>query len=97
MANQDLEVPSPTPSEVDAQVKKSLEGTPFEATTLTRLPGGSVNWTYAATLATPLPDGTRRVMVKHSEMRMKERPDTILTLERSVSKVLFGVMCILKD
>lgn len=75
----------PTPSDVDAKVRKSLEGTPFEASKLTQLSGGNVNWTYAATLLKPLDDGTETVMVKHAEDRMKSRPDTILSLTRAVS------------
>ena len=72
-------------SDVDAKVKKSLEGTPFEASTLTQLSGGSVNYTYKATLAKALDDGTKQVFVKHAEPYMKVRPDTALSLERGVS------------
>ncbi len=77
----------PTAEEVDAKVKKSLEGTPYEAVELTHLSGGSVNWTYAATLAKPLDDGTKTVMIKHAEERMRARPETVLPLDRAVSFV----------
>ena len=70
---------------IDNKVKESLTDTPYEASTLTRLSGGSVNWTYAATLAKPLDDGTKQVFVKHVESRMKARPDTVLSLDRAVS------------
>lgn len=76
-----------TPSDVDAKVQKSLEGTPYEASTLTGLSGGSVNWTYAATLTKPLEDGTKHVFVKHAEPWMKVRPDTALSLERAVCSI----------
>lgn len=77
-------------SDVDAKVKKSLEGTPYEASALTQLSGGSVNWTYVATLIKPLDDGTEQVFVKHAETYMKAKPDTILPLDRAVSSVHWG-------
>jgi hypothetical protein len=72
-------------NKVDERVGKSLVGTPFEASTLTLISGGSVNWAYIATLAKPLDDGTKQVFVKHSEKWMKVMPDQDLPLERAVS------------
>lgn len=71
-------------SDIDIKVKDSLKGTRFEASELASLSGGSVNWTYVATLAQPLEDGTRQVMVKHGETHMMTKPDFALTLIRCV-------------
>ena len=78
---------APDLSDVDGKVKESLAGTPYEASTLTRLSGGSVNWTYEATLVKPLDDGTKKVFVKHGGTRMKARPDTVLSLDRAMGSV----------
>ena len=76
-------------SEINAKVKKSLDGTQFESSELKPLSGGSVNWTYLAKLAKPLDDGTQEVMVKHGETHMMSRPDTALTLTRCVCFLFF--------
>lgn len=73
------------PTVIDIKVKKSLEGTRFESSSLTPLSGGSVNWTYHATLAEPLEDGVTEVMVKHGETHMMTKPEVALTLIRCVS------------
>lgn len=72
-------------AEIDAKVKEGLRGTRFEATSLSPLSGGSVNWTYLAKLKTPLEDGTTEVMVKHGETHMMSKPEVALTLIRCVS------------
>lgn len=76
---------APSPGDVEARVKKNLEGTPYEASALTGLSGGSVNFAYTAALVKPLDDGTKEVFVKHAEPYMKVRPDTALSLDRAVS------------
>lgn len=72
------------PSEIDVKVKKSLEGTAFESSALKPLLGGTVNWTYLATLLKPLDDGTTEVIVKHGERHMMTKPEFALTLIRCV-------------
>jgi hypothetical protein len=69
---------------VDAQARKGLEGTPYEASSLQPLTGGIVNWGYVATLSTPLDDNTTDVFVKHGEKYMASIPDFPLDLERCV-------------
>ncbi|KAL0933898.1 uncharacterized protein CTRU02_210697 [Colletotrichum truncatum] len=72
-----------TPSiDVDLKVQQALESTRFKALTLKKLPGGSVNWIYLATLSKALDDGTTKVLVKHGETYMATKPDFALTLIR---------------
>lgn len=78
-------------SDIDIKVKDSLRGTRFEAAKLRSLSGGSVNWTYVATLAQPLEDGTTQVMVKHGETHMMTKPDFALTLIRCVRLRILAV------
>ncbi|KAF5011455.1 hypothetical protein FDECE_2444 [Fusarium decemcellulare] len=68
--------------DVDTKVQKGLEGTKFQASTLKKLAGGSVNWIYLAELSTPLDDGTTEVLVKHGEPYMATKPEFPLTLLR---------------
>lgn len=78
-------VPAPGPPiDVDDKVKQALRGTSFEAASLERLSGGSVNWAYRATLSKPLDDGTSSVLVKHGETYMLSKPEFPLTLLRCV-------------
>ncbi|KAK7214409.1 hypothetical protein V2G26_002412 [Clonostachys chloroleuca] len=73
---------APSKDKVYAKVKKGLEATPFEPSKLTELAGGSVNFTYEATLAKPLDDGAKTVLIKHAEPCMKVRPETTLPPDR---------------
>lgn len=73
-----------TMDEVTSKVLKSLENTPFASLSLKQLSGGTANYIYRATLATPLQDGTTEVLVKHGEGHVKNRPDFKLTVLRCV-------------
>lgn len=75
------------PFQIEFKIKQSLEGSPYEASVLTQLSGGSVNWTYSADLVEPLHDGTRQVFIKHAETFMKAKQDTHLPLDRAVSPI----------
>lgn len=70
-------------TEVD--VRKSLEGTRFEATSLTKLTGGTANWIFVAKLASSLDDGTPEVLVKLGQGFSASNPTFKLTLHRCVS------------
>ena len=72
-------------TEIDKKVRKSLESTRFEASSLTKLDGGLVNWTYKADLVKPLEDGTKQVTIKHAENYVQFRPDFEVTFDRCVS------------
>ncbi|KAI0603223.1 hypothetical protein F4775DRAFT_532584 [Biscogniauxia sp. FL1348] len=49
------------------KVLGDLENTPFAASSLDVLSGGTANYIYRATLKTPLDDSTNEVLVKHGE------------------------------
>lgn len=71
-------------SDIDTEVRRSLEGTKFEAREFERLPGGSVNWVFLVKLSVPLEDGTTEVLVKHGESRMATKPEFPLDMLRCV-------------
>ncbi|KAI2471420.1 kinase-like domain-containing protein [Annulohypoxylon bovei var. microspora] len=68
--------------EITASVLKTLKGTPYEASSLEALSGGTANFIYRATLTQPLKDGTTDVLVKHSEGYSANSPSFKLTLSR---------------
>ncbi|KAI1367788.1 kinase-like domain-containing protein [Xylaria arbuscula] len=67
---------------IKSKVLADLEQTPFAATSLRALSGGTANFIYHATLETPLTDGTADVLVKHSEGYIANSPTFNLTLFR---------------
>ncbi|KAI0901885.1 kinase-like domain-containing protein [Annulohypoxylon nitens] len=68
--------------EITSAVLKTLKGTPYEASSLEVLSGGTANFIYRATLAQPLEDGTQNVLLKHSEDYIANSPSFKLTLSR---------------
>jgi hypothetical protein len=72
---------------MDDKVYQSLQDTRFAATSLRKLSGGSVNWTYHVKLAKPLEDGTSEVALKHGENWMATIPNFELNLLRCVSSL----------
>lgn len=72
--------------EITSRVLESLKGTPYEASSLDVLSGGTANFIYRATLSQPLEDGTEEVVVKHSEDYVANTPSFKLTLSRCVCK-----------
>ncbi|KAI8634995.1 kinase-like domain-containing protein [Xylariaceae sp. FL1651] len=71
-----------TRDEINSKVLNSLEVTPFAASSLEALSGGTANFIYHATLKTALPDGTKEVLIKHSEDYIASSPAFKLTLFR---------------
>ncbi|KAH8660596.1 kinase-like domain-containing protein [Xylariales sp. PMI_506] len=69
-------------AEIKSEVLGSLKGTPFAATTLEPLSGGSACFIYKAPLEKALDDGTAIVCVKHGEGYMAAWPDSILSVHR---------------
>ena len=69
---------------IDDKVKKSLEGTRFSSSRVTKLDGGLVNWTYVADLIAPLEDGRTQVVIKHGEDFVAFRPDFRIGFDRCV-------------
>ncbi|XXG96556.1 Cytoplasmic tRNA 2-thiolation protein 2 [Hypoxylon texense] len=68
--------------EIKAKVLRSLASTPFAASSLDALSGGTGNFIYRATLRQPLEDGTTEVLVKHSEDYVANHPNFKLPLYR---------------
>lgn len=71
-------------SEIEDQIKKSLAGTPYEASALKQLVGGITNFIFSATLKKPLQDGTSEVVLKHGEGYVAQWTDFKLSVERCV-------------
>ncbi|KAI1185491.1 kinase-like domain-containing protein [Nemania serpens] len=67
---------------IKSKVLADLEQTPFAASSLRALSGGTANFIYHASLKTPLADGTKDVLVKHSEDYIANSPAFKLTLFR---------------
>jgi hypothetical protein len=55
-------------AEIEAKVQAGLQGTPFEVSSVRRLPTGIVNWGYHGVLRHALEDGTAEVFLKHGEV-----------------------------
>ena len=72
------------PEDIEAQVKRELEETPYAASSLKLLSGGFTNFIYLATLANPLPDGTTQVAIKHGENYVARWEDFRITTDRCV-------------
>ncbi|KAI1106837.1 kinase-like domain-containing protein [Jackrogersella minutella] len=64
------------------RVLENFVGTPYEASYLNILSGGTANFIYRAILLRPLEDGTKEVVVKHSEDYVANNPSFELTLSR---------------
>ncbi|KAI1421421.1 kinase-like domain-containing protein [Xylaria sp. FL1777] len=69
--------------EIKSKVLADLEQTPYAASSLQELSGGTANFIYNASLKKPLADGTKDVLVKHSEAYIANSPAFKLTLSRS--------------
>ncbi|KAK8034791.1 hypothetical protein PG993_009786 [Apiospora rasikravindrae] len=69
-------------AEIQSNVLRSLKGTPFAATSLVPLSGGTANFIYLADLAQPLDDGVRQVLVKHGEGFLASNPGFQLSTSR---------------
>ncbi|RAL04967.1 uncharacterized protein BO80DRAFT_490598 [Aspergillus ibericus CBS 121593] len=63
-------------------ISKELAETPYACSSLTPLSGGTANFVYRALLSHPLPDGTKSVIVKHSEAFVAANREFKLPAER---------------
>lgn len=71
--------------EMKTKVENSLKDGPYACTSLEKLSGGTANFVYRGTLATPLSDGTKTVVIKHTEGYVAQSPGFKLTTTRCVS------------
>ncbi|KAI0166644.1 kinase-like domain-containing protein [Xylariaceae sp. FL1272] len=67
---------------ISSRVLQTLEHSQYAATALVPLTGGTANFTYHANLKTPLQDGTKDVLVKHSEEFIANTPSFKLAISR---------------
>jgi hypothetical protein len=71
-------------------VEKYLEGGPWESSKLEKLSGGTCNFIYRGTLKTPLSNGTKSVIIKHTPQFVASIPSFKLSDDRGVSPHLLA-------
>ncbi|KAE8450869.1 hypothetical protein EG329_005309 [Mollisiaceae sp. DMI_Dod_QoI] len=71
-----------TQDEISKKVQESLKDSLYACSTLTKLSGGTANFVYRGALTTPLSDGTKTVVIKHTEAYVASNPDFKLTDSR---------------
>lgn len=74
-----------TSDEMLTQVQDSLKEGPYACSSITKLSGGTANFVYRGTLTNPLPDGSKTVVIKHTEPYVAQHPAFKLTSTRCVS------------
>ncbi len=65
-------------------VEENLKGGLYECTSLEKLPGGTANFGYRGILKTPLADGSKTIVVKHTEGYVASNQQFLLTATRAV-------------
>jgi hypothetical protein len=70
--------------DISVQIHESLKDGPYACTSLVKLSGGTANFVYRGTLETPLEDGTKTIVIKHTEGYVASSPDFKLASNRSV-------------
>jgi hypothetical protein len=78
-----------TADEVSQQVQESVKDGPYACSSLVKLSGGTANFVYRGVLVTPLEDGSRTIVIKHTEPYVASSPNFKLTATRCVSSYLF--------
>jgi hypothetical protein len=71
--------------EISQRVQESLKDSPYVCTSLVKLSGGTANFVYRGTLATPLEDGASTIVIKHTEAYLASGGDFKLPIDRCVS------------
>ena len=70
---------------VRQHIQQILQDTPY-ACSLEKLSGGSANYVYRGTLVSPLPDGAKTIVLKHTEGYSASSPDFKISKVRGVSE-----------
>ena len=76
---------SETSDIISKKVQESLTDGPYACSSFTRLSGGTGNFVFRGILVTPLEDGSKSVVVKHTESYVASNPAFKLTTSRCVS------------
>ncbi|THW22108.1 hypothetical protein D6D23_06170 [Aureobasidium pullulans] len=71
-----------TLDEMSLKVQEWLQDGPYACTSLNKLSGGTANFVYRGTLAAPLQDGSKTVVIKHTEGYVAQSPNFKLTTTR---------------
>lgn len=74
-----------TADEICKKVQQNLKDSPYACSSLVALSGGTANFVYRGTLVTPLADGSKTVVIKHTEPYIASNFDFKLTTTRCVS------------
>lgn len=78
--------------EMSLKVQEWLQDGPYACTSLNKLSGGTANFVYRGTLAAPLQDGSKTVVIKHTEGYVAQSPNFKLTTTRCVSCYTFQTL-----
>jgi len=79
-----------TPEQISAKVQQSLKDGPYACTSLAALTGGTANFIYRGELLKPLEDGSKTVVIKHTEGFVASNPNFKITATRCVRPLLFA-------
>lgn len=71
--------------QVSVKVQESLKNTPYECSSLIALSGGTANYIYRGDLLRSLEDGSKTVVIKHTEGFVASNPNFKITATRCVS------------
>ena len=79
---------SKTPEQISAKVQESLKDGPYACISLIALSGGTANFIYRGELLKALEDGSRTVVIKHTEGFVASNPNFKITATRCVRPLL---------
>ncbi|RDL39456.1 uncharacterized protein BP5553_03796 [Venustampulla echinocandica] len=71
-----------TPDEIQERVQGSLKDGPYACSSLTKLSGGTANFVYRGVLVNALQDGSKTVIIKHTEGYVASTPAFKITSTR---------------
>lgn len=71
--------------EMLTKVQESLKDGPYACVSLDKLAGGTANFVYRGTLVRPLQDGSKTIVIKHTEGYVASNFNFKLTSTRCVS------------
>jgi hypothetical protein len=75
-----------TTVDISVKIHESLKDGPYACSSLVKLSGGTANFVYRGTLAVHLLDGSKTIVIKHTESYVASNPNFKLTSTRCVGK-----------